>query len=490
MVLVSSEVAPFSKTGGLGDVCGALATGLADAGHRVVTVSPWYRTGRLEAEDTGLRLPIPLAGAVHTVAVFQRRIGRVDHLLVAHPMYDRDGYYGDSGGSFGDNHIRFALLCRAALDAVRRVPLPKKLLGEDVVFHVHDWHAALLPIYLDALYRPVGLFPRAATVLTLHNPAHQGRLPGSLFADLELPPRWFTPSALELHGDLDLLKGGILLADALTTVSPKFAREITTPGGGFGLDGLLRHRADDLVGILNGIDVVTWDPARDPLLPARFSADALTGKATCKAALQAELGLPVAADVPLLGFVGRLDPQKGAELLLESVPWIMDQGAQVVILGSAAAAHVRFEHRARQLEAAYPRSVRAWVGFDEGVSHRVEAGSDLFLMPSLYEPCGLTQMYSMRYGTPPIARRTGCLVDTIAPYDADADADTGTGFLFDAATGIAFRGAIGRALDLFADDPAAFTRLRLRGMAQDFGWERAIPEYVRVYERAWARRNR
>ncbi len=487
IVLVTSEVAPFSKSGGLGDVCGALAAVLAVGGERVVTVSPWYRTHRQDARDTGIRLEIPLAGTVHVVAVHHRRIDRVDHLLLANPLYERDGLYGDSGGSFGDNHIRFALLCRAAIEAVRWVPLPKKPLGENVVFHANDWHAALVPVYLEALYRPLGLFRRTPTVLSLHNPAHQGRLPAVLFDDLELAPRWFRPSGLEFHGDLDLLKAGILQADQITTVSPTFAKEIVSPGGGFGLEAMLRHRAADLVGIVNGIDDAQWDPAVDPAIPARYDATHLEGKAACKAALQAELGLEVAADVPLLGSVGRLDPQKGIELLLDSVPWMVDQGAQVVILGSAAAAHARFEHRARELQAAFPRSVCAWIGFDEALSHRVEAGADLFLMPSLFEPCGLNQMYSMRYGTPPIVRRTGGLADTVAPFDLQTD--SGTGFQFERVSGAAFREAIWRALDLWSADPAAFARLRQRGMTQDFSWAKAAPAYQAVYRAAWARRN-
>jgi starch synthase len=487
IVLVSSEVAPFSKSGGLGDVCAALATGLAAAGERVVTVSPWYRTGRLDAKDTGFRLQIPLAGATHGVAIFHRKIGTVDHLLVANPMFDRDGLYGDAGGSFGDNHLRFALLCRAALDTVRQMPFPKKPLGEDVVFHANDWHAALVPVYLEALYRPVGIYRRTPSVMSLHNPAHQGRLPAVLFDDLELAPRWFRPSGLEFHGDLDLLKGGILHADLLTTVSPTFAAEITSPGGGFGLEALLRHRAGDLKGIVNGIDDTTWDPATDPELPANYDAGDLTGKSTCKIALQGELGLPIDPATPLLGCVGRLDPQKGVEILLESVPWMVDQGAQVVLLGSAAAAHARFEHRARELQAAFPRAVRAWIGFDEGLSHRIEAGADLFLMPSLFEPCGLNQMYSMRYGTPPIVRRTGGLADTVSPFDAATD--SGTGFVFDRVSGTAFREAIWRALDLWSGDPAGFRRLCQRAMRQDFSWKKVVPFYQEVYRAARLRRS-
>jgi starch synthase len=488
IALIASEIAPYSKTGGLGDVTGALAHALAEAGHRVVTLSPRYRgPATAEAVDTGLRLPIPLAGAVHEVAVWHLPVGPVDHLFLSHAMYERDGIYGDARGSFGDNHLRFALLCRAALDTVRRLPLRGgPPLGEQVLLHCNDWHTALVPLYLEALYRPLGLFTRAATVLSLHNPAHQGRLPASLFSDLELPSRWFGPQGLEFYGDLGLLKGGILHADLLTTVSPTFAWEITTPGGGFGLEGLLRHRAADLSGIGNGIDARAWDPSTDPHLEATFSAEDLSGKARCKEALQRELGLPVDPTAPLLGSVGRLDPQKGVELLLESVPWCVEQGAQVVLLGSAAAAHARYEQQARELERRYPERVRAWVGFDEGLSHRIEAGADLFLMPSLFEPCGLNQMYSLRYGTPPIVRRTGGLADTVVPYDASAD--EGTGFWFDRPTGAALRDAIWRALQLFREDRAAFDRLVVRGMQQDFSWARVVPQYEAVYREALRRR--
>ncbi|MFT4626165.1 MAG: starch synthase [Myxococcota bacterium] len=489
IVLASSEIAPFSKSGGLGDVTGALGAPLVARGHRVLTVSPGYRSvdrARWGFGEVSDAVRIHLGDGPHDVRFSHTQRDGVHHLLVEHPMYDRDGLYGDSHGAFRDNHLRYALLSRAAIEAARRVPVGGSPLGQDVLFHCNDWQTGLLPVYLDALYRPLGLFPRAATVLTMHNPAHQGRLPGSLFADLDLSPRWFGPSGVEWYGDLGLLKGGLVHADELTTVSPTFARDVTTPDGGFGLDGLLRLRKSRLTGILNGIDPVEWDPEADPHLDAAFSAEDLAGKAVCKRALQRELGLPDDPDAAIVGSVGRLDPQKGIELLIESIPWLVAQGAQVVVLGSAAAAHRHYEDQLRALERRFPHRVRAWVGFSERVAHRVEAGSDLFAMPSLFEPCGLNQMYSQRYGTLPVVRRTGGLADSVKPFDRTGDA--GTGFLFDAPTGHALRGALWQGLDLFRTDRAAFDRARKRAMRVDWSWARAIPKYESVYRRAAERR--
>ncbi len=478
VVLVSSEVAPFSKSGGLGDAVASLAKALARAGHAVCTVSPRYRGIAAQAEFTGFVARIPLGAWEHRAGIHQVLDAGVRHFFIDNGMYDRDGYYGDASGSFGDNHIRFALLCQAAMHVARR------FVGDDVVFHCHDWQAALLPAYLKAYWRPLGLFERSGSVLTLHNPAHQGRLPASLFVDLELPARWFTPWGLEYHGDLGLLKGGVLHADQLTTVSPTFAREIVSPGGGFGLEALLASRAIDLTGILNGIDTGEWDPATDPHLPAHFHVDDLAGKALVKASVQAELGLPVDPAAPLLVTVGRLDPQKGVDLLLDSVPWLVSEGVQVAVLGSAAAAHRAFEHRVEEHQRRFPQRVRAWLGYDEGLSHRLIAAADLFAMPSLFEPCGLTQMYAQRYGSVPIVRRTGGLADTVEECDAWGEA--GTGFLFERPTPQAFRDATWRAISLYRADPDAFTALRRRGMRRDFSWDRAIPAWQLVYERAQA----
>lgn len=471
VVMVSSEVAPFSKSGGMGDVVGALSTALAAAGHDVITVSPRYAS--IAADDltpTGVVVRAHLGASEQEAALLLREVDGVRHVFVEHPVFgERGGLYGDENGAFGDNHLRFSLLQRAALEAARHlVDAPAPL------FHLHDWQASALPAYLDQLYRPLGFFRDSRTVLTLHNPRHQGRLPGRFFEDLDLPRRWFSPAGFEWYGDLGLLKFGILKADKLTTVSPGFAWEITRPEGGFGLDALFRGRFEDLTGILNGIDTSVWDPATDPHLAATFSAGDRSGKARCKRALQAELGLDVAADVPLVGSVGRLDPQKGVELLIDSLPWILDQGAQVALLGSAAAAHRHFEDQLRALAARFPGRLSVTLAFSEALAHRIEAGADFFAMPSLFEPCGLNQLYSQRYGTAPIVRRTGGLADSV---EAGV-----TGYVFDAPTGYAFRGAVHRALSAFGSEEHA--TMQAHCMALELGWDQVVPRYVEVYEQA------
>lgn len=475
---VASEVAPFSKSGGLADVVGALGVALADAGHEVWTLSPHYAGQPSDATYTGFTAHVPLGHTTHEAALHRLDRNGVHHLFVDNPMFHRSGLYGDDHGTFGDNHIRYALMCQAALHSARR------FLGDDPILHLHDWQAAMVAVYLGAWWQPLGLLSGARTVLSLHNPMHQGRMPAAHFDDLELPSRWFGPDHLEFHGDLCLLKGGVVQADQLTTVSPTFAREILTPGGGFGLDTVLASRAVDVTGILNGLDVDTWDPRTSPHLPANYGPDDMSGKAICKAELQAQLGLPIDPSAPLVGSVGRLDPQKGVELLADSMPWLAAQGAQVVVLGSAAAAHRHFEHRLSGLEDRHPHHVRAWIGYSESLSHRIQAGADFFVMPSLFEPCGLTQMSSMRFGTPPVVRRTGGLADTVAPYAPEAE--SGTGFLFGPPTGDAFRNALWRAIQVFRDDPEGYAALQDRGMARDFSWNAAVPSYIATYERARA----
>ncbi len=488
IVIVSSELAPFSKTGGLGDVCGALGPALVRRGHRVVTVSP--RSGGVDleamgAEDTGVIVGIHAAGWVHPVRFWRVRADGVDHLLADHAMFHRNGIYGDSQGTFSDNHLRFAVLSRAALEAARRVPLDGGPIGEDVLFHLHDWPTGLLPIFLEGLYRPLGLFPRAATVLTIHNLAHQGRFPAEVFRDFDLAPRWFGPEALEWYGDLGLLKAGLLWSDQLTTVSPTSAREMLQPEQGFGLDGVLRHRAGDLHGILNGIDAKIWDPTADPHLPAAFSADDLSGKAKCKAALQKDLGLPVTAKVPLIGAVGRLDPQKGIELMLDALPTLIrETGCQVVAVGTAVAAHAAYEHRFRELQATFPKNVCAYIGFSERLAHRVEAGSDLFLMPSRFEPCGLNQMYSMRYGTVPVVRATGGLADSVE--NVDITKGTGTGFTFHWYDAQALLDTLRHAVWVWKERRPEFDEIRKRGMRHDWSWDAVVPAYEAVYRKAAA----
>jgi len=486
IVQIASEIVPFSKTGGLADVVGAVSDALARRGHQVMTVSPKY--GNVDAQAHGFRPTditprIDVSWRTWRPRYWVRHSHNRTDVLVESALYDRPGIYGDSHGAFGDNHVRFALLARAGIEAARWVPAPQEPLGEGVVFHVHDWHAALVPTYLNATYRPLGLFPHAPTVITLHNVGHQGMFSGDRFADLELPPRWNSAWCLEWFSGINLLKSGVLQAEAITTVSDTYAKEILYDDGAFGMEGPLRSRARDLVGIRNGIDAQVWNPATDPYLDARYHADDMAGKARCKAALQAEVGLPVNEGAPLLGNVGRLDPQKGVQILIDSIPWMVEtHGAQVVVLGSAGAANRHLEYQLKALEQRYPRHVRAVIGFSERMAHRIEAGADLFLMPSLFEPCGLNQLYSLRYGTPPIVNSTGGLVDSVQPHDPRHD--SGTGWLFSGGSPEGFREALHWALVTWKNFPESFRRVQHRGMTQDLSWDAVIPRYETVYRYA------
>ncbi len=472
VVVVAAEVAPWSKTGGLGDVCGALPRALAARGHRVITVAPRYKEYP-DAVDTGVSLRIFLFGHLHEARCFLAVRDGVHHVFIDHPSYRRPGIYGDASGTYGDNLFRFALLSRAAIEVPARVLLSDGApMGEDVVFHVNDWHASLVPLYLESLYRPAGRFPGAGTVLGLHNVGHHGTFSAEQFDGLDVPPRWWP--ALDYSGNINSLKTGITLARKLVAVSPTYAREITS-GLGFGLDGLLAARGADLSGVLNGVDDA-WDPATDRHLAATYTADDLTGKATCKAALQRELGLPARPDVPLFGLIARLDHQKGVDLVAQAAPWLLAHDVQLVMLGSGAS---QLEAFFRESEHRWPNKARGWVGFNEGLAHRIEAGADMFLMPSRFEPCGLNQMYSMRYGTIPIVHATGGLADTVETFDPQND--RGTGWAFRRYDVEAFVEAIGWAMLTFRSYPQAWKGLQRRGMTRDWSWGRAAAEYERVY---------
>lgn len=478
IVGLCAEVAPWSKVGGLADVADALPVALAARGHRVMTVSGRYKEYE-DAWDTGLETRLSLAGQEHRLRYFHGRVRGVDRVFVDHPALRRGGIYGDNRGSYGDNQLRFAMLCRAAIEAARWLAVDGEPLGEDTVFWTNDWHGGLLPVYLRALYRNVGLFRGAPVVLGLHNMAHQGVFAASTFDDLDLPGRWYP--TLDMDGAINTLKGGLFSAERIVAVSPTYAEEIRTPEGGFGLDGLLRARAGAVRGILNGIDTEDWDPLTDAHLAAPFSVDDLSGKAACKAALQRELGLPVREDVPLLGFVGRLDPQKGVDLIRDAFPWMMAQGVQVVLLGSGSPA---LEGFLREIERAWPAQARGWVGFSTPVAHRIIAGSDLLLMPSRFEPCGLSQLHAMRYGTPPVVRATGGLKDTVEPYDPGRERGTGWSFLDP--SGEALAQALRWALITWRDYPERFREIQRRGMEQDLGWGRSAAEYEALFEEARA----
>ena len=481
VVMLSPEVYPYAKTGGLADVLAALPPALAAAGVEVTVCVPGYRSA-LRAAGTpapGPRLYAPIASRMEPAEMVRIPGAPVSTVLLrADRYFDRDGLYGEGGQDYPDNAERFAFFCRAALEWLRAEREPPDVL------HVHEWQAALAPAFLRAtaaLYPELG---RVHTVLTLHNLAFQGRFPADHWHVLNLDARYFVPEFLEFYGEINFLKAGMVFADALTTVSPRYAAEIQTPAFGEGLDGVLRARGAALRGILNGIDDAVWDPATDPHLPARYRAGDLAGKARCKRALQAELGLDVGDDAPLLGVVSRLAEQKGFDLLAVALPRALEAwDAELAVLGSG---EERYERWVRELEARFPGRVGAHVGFDEGLAHRIEAGADVFLMPSRFEPCGLNQLYSLRYGTVPVVHATGGLDDSVTDFDPATGA--GTGFKFGAYTAEAFLGALERALGT-RRDAASWARLVANGMTQDVAWGRAAAAYRSVYEQLLGRRS-
>jgi starch synthase len=468
---VASEVAPYSKTGGLADVLGGLPSALQKLGHDVTVVTPRY--GSIDPDRFGLArwltpLPVALGAESVTASIFEGRPpggAKLRVLFVDHaPSFQRKGLYREGGVDYPDNARRFTLLGRAALG------LCAQLNWRPDIVHGHDWQAG--PLLIDATRS--SLAPR--TVFTVHNLAFQGLFPESIVDELGFPRALYNPEGFEFYGQASLLKAGLVFADRLTTVSPGYAREIQTPEHGMGLDGLLRARADRLTGILNGVDYDVWNPERDPLLPARYDADRLDGKRVCKAALQREFGLPVKPDAPLFGSVSRLTDQKGFDLIVAALPQLLEHDLQYVALGTGDSA---IETALRDLQKKHPKKVSVEIAYDERLAHLIEAGADSFVMPSRYEPCGLNQLYSLRYGTPPIVRATGGLDDSIVDFDARSQ--TGTGFKLEPYTAQALYETWRRALLVYRDSPADFTRLLRRAMSQDFSWTAAARRYADLY---------
>jgi starch synthase len=469
---VASEVAPFSKTGGLADVAGSLPRALDALGLDVTVVAPCYRgawAAGVPLENRPYPLGVPVGVQTYQAGVESGRLPgssvRV-HLLRYDLFFDRDGLYGTGWGDYTDNLTRFVFLCRGAMELARA-------LGERPdVFHAHDWQTGLVPVYARALYG--GAFAHARSVLTIHNMAYQGVFPAATFPATGLDWARFNWEELEFWGQVNLLKGGLVYADAITTVSPTYARQIQQAPQGCGLEGVLRLRAEELYGILNGADYGQWDARTDPHLPAHYDAASLEGKARCKAALQQELGLPANPGAPLLGMVGRFAEQKGFALLDLVARGLVDLGAQVAILGSGDGSITR---RMQELAGRFPGAVAARTAFDEGLAHRIQAGADIFLMPSLYEPCGLGQIYAMRYGTVPVVHATGGLADTVGPQ---------TGFRFEPYHATAFYEAAAEAVRAYRV-PGRWRELVRAGMSQDFSWERSAREYAALYERTLSR---
>jgi starch synthase len=482
IALFASEAAPWAKTGGLADVVGALANAFASRGHDVHLVLPLYGTINRElysVRPVGLQVSTGLPGRWEPFEVF--RAGREGPGLpqvwmLGHPLFNRAGLYGDQGGEFGDNHLRFAGFCKAALD------LARQRFGPPDIVHLHDWQTALAAVDLRAPGVQVDpAFAATRVVFTIHNLAYAGSFPAEALEEIGLPRRLYSSEALEFYGRLALVKGGLVFADRLTTVSPRYAQEIQTPEFGNGFDGLLRTRSNELSGILNGIDEHTWNPATDPALPARYDVDHLEGKAVCKEALQKELELRVDPRAPLFGVVSRLAWQKGIDLVAELGDSICRMGGQLAVLGTG---EPGLEGWLSELRKRLPGACAVGIQFDEALAHRMVAGSDAFLMPSRYEPCGLTQMYALRYGTVPIVRSVGGLDDTVEELDS-ARAE-GTGFKFGAATASAFWAAIQRALSAW-EQQEVWTELARRGMVKNFSWDTSAAAYETLFRES--RRN-
>lgn len=467
--MVASEATPFASTGGLADVVGSLPREIAALGHQVAVLIPRYgRARQAKAQPVWENLTIRLGPHIYQTAIYQATGAGVPYFFLDYPpFYDRVDLYGNAKGDYPDNHLRFALLSRAAFEVAR-------LLFRTDIFHCHDWQAGLVPVYLHTLMSSDPTFLGCRTLFSIHNLVYRGLFKPGVLPEIGLPDSLFTPDQLEFFGDISYLKGGLLYADRLSTVSPTYASEIQTPEYGAGLDGLLRTRSSALTGILNGADYEHWDPRHDPYIASHYSAEDLAGKQACKLGLVRACGFPAAAAKrPLLGIVSRLTEQKGCDLILQSAEQLFRHDCYLVVLGSG---EPRFEDAFQQLALDHPERANVRIGYDVGLSHRIEAGSDIFLMPSRYEPCGLNQLYSLRYGTPPVVRATGGLDDSI---------DSSTGFKFREYSPQAFLSAVAEACDSWADRDAWQSRMQAC-MARDFSWKRSAQQYSELYDQTSA----
>ncbi len=474
ILFAASEVAPFAKTGGLADVAGSLPRALAGLGHEVSVILPRYR--QVDVARYGLRhaasFYVPLASWKERCDILTGTLGSQVKVYFVNKdiYYDRPELYRTLRGDHPDNAERFIFFSRAIPELCRALDV-----APDVI-HCNDWQTGLVPLYLKRLYAGVPQLARTRTVFTIHNLGYQG-----VFWHWDLPMTglgWdvFTPDGIEFWGNMNLLKAGIVNADAVTTVSPTYAREIQTPEYGHGLDGVLRNRSADLSGIVNGIDDDEWDPSTDRAIAKNFSADKLTGKQACRKALLSEVGLPVTAE-PVIGMVTRLSDQKGLDILVDALPAVMALGVRLVVLGTGDERYHRLLRDSCRLHA---ERMRVLLTYDDALARRIYAGADMFLMPSRYEPCGLGQMHALRYGTVPVVRRTGGLTDTVADFDPRTAA--GTGFLFDEYTPEALAECVRHAVSIFFKKPK-WKRIMRSGMKVDLSWRHSAKEYEKVYRK-------
>ena len=475
IVFAASEGVPFSKTGGLADVVGALPPALAQLGHRVSVYLPRYKQTKLPAGAKTVipSLTIPFDDKYRFCSVIDAgtHSGVNFYFIDYPPFFERDSLYGTSLGDYNDNAERFALYSRAVLEA-------SKILGVPDLFHCHDWQAALIPILLRSVYDEDPAFERTGTVFAIHNMGYQGLFPADTLPLLMLPWDLFTIGKLEFFGKVNFLKGAIVFADFVTTVSKKYSQEIQTAEYGFGLEGVLKARSATVAGIVNGVDYTEWSPERDPYIAARYSADDFSGKQECKKDLLRQFGLENAdPKLPVIGIVSRFAAQKGFDLVAQVADRLAAEEMIMTVLGTG---DKDYEDLLKRLSRMFPNKIAVKVAYDNALAHKVEAGADLFLMPSHYEPCGLNQIYSLRYGTVPIVRATGGLDDTIEQWDPRTG--KGTGFKFSEYTGDAMLAAMRMALVAFKDRES-WKKIMRNGMSKEFSWSAAAREYVKVYER-------
>ncbi|HEV8716922.1 MAG TPA: glycogen synthase GlgA [Candidatus Binatia bacterium] len=486
VLLVAAEVAPFARTGGLGDMTGALSQALAALGHDVRLVMPLYQTvrdGAFPLTETVADLSVPLVTGRRTARVWQGSFpgqeGATDvpvYFIEQDDYFARPGLYGDETGDYLDNAQRFLFFCRAAL------ALTERLGWFPHVFHCHDWHAALVPAFLRFLPGLGARLSTAATLFTIHNLAYQGWFPAWVFGITGLPLSLFQVAGVEFFGVMNFMKAGLYYADQLSTVSPTYAEEICTPELGFGLDGVLRQRRAVLTGILNGVDYREWNPETDRALAAHYTATDLAGKVVCKRALLRTYDMPEDVEIPLVGLISRFVEQKGVDIVADAIDPLRALGLRLAVLGSGEA---RYERRFADLARRYPEQIGVRLGFNDPLAHQIQGGSDCLLMPSRYEPCGLTQLYSLRYGTIPIVRATGGLRDTVVPFTPASG--QGTGFVFQEPRAEALVETVRTAQQVFADRQT-WRRLVQNAMAQDFSWKHSAARYVELYRRAMATR--
>ncbi|RMG04407.1 MAG: glycogen synthase GlgA [Nitrospirae bacterium] len=468
IVLVSSEAIPFCKTGGLADVVGTLAKEIEGEGEDVRLFIPYYEkiVPSFGIEDTGYRATVPLKGKDIILSLYRHG----STFLVAVPgFFDRNGIYGEKGHDYTDNDLRFSLFAQGVLRFL------KLLSFKPDIIHLNDWQTGMLPVYLREYARKDEFYKGIGTVFTIHNIGYQGVFARESLSVMGIEERYFSIEGVEFYGNVNFLKAGIVFSDFVTTVSPRYAEEITTPAYGFGLDGVLRAKKDKLKGILNGIDYSVWSPETDRYLYRRFTPSDLRGRALCRYWLMKSSGLYLKSGYPVISYVGRFASQKGVELILEVIPYLVGKGFPLVILGTG---ERPLEKKLLDLSSRYDEGLFVYPGFDEKFAHMIYAGSDIIMIPSLYEPCGLVQLIALRYGAVPVARMTGGLADTIEDYNVYEN--SGTGFLFEDYNPSCFLEALKRAVSVFPMRKRWHSMMR-RGMEMDFSWKSSVKRYIELY---------